>query len=145
MVGDSMRGSLRGLTIERLGKTEVAVVPGRFFASKGITKPGVSAVPLILFDSARMVDRYGATDVAALQTKATKGNISANRSTRAFTWCSDRMEMLTSVVRMMGADGELHETEKELFALIAAKMELSNNEVNEVIDRAMADPDSEQS
>ena len=39
----------------------------------------------------------GILSVAALQTKATKGNISANRSTRAFTWCSDRMEMLMSL------------------------------------------------
>ena len=39
----------------------------------------------------------GVLSVAALQTKATKGNISANRSTRAFTWCSDRMEMLMSL------------------------------------------------
>lgn len=39
----------------------------------------------------------GILSVAALQTKATKGNISANRSTRAFTWCSDRMEVLMSL------------------------------------------------
>ncbi len=39
----------------------------------------------------------GMLSVAALQTSATKGNISANRSTRAFTWCSDRMEVLMSL------------------------------------------------
>jgi prepilin-type N-terminal cleavage/methylation domain-containing protein len=39
----------------------------------------------------------GILSVAALQTKATKSNISANRSTRAFTWCSDRMEVLMSL------------------------------------------------
>ncbi len=31
LVGDSMRGSLRALTVERLGKTEFAILPGRFF------------------------------------------------------------------------------------------------------------------
>jgi type IV pilus assembly protein PilV len=39
----------------------------------------------------------GMLSVAALQTSATKGNTSANRSTRAFTWCSDRMEVLMSL------------------------------------------------
>lgn len=39
----------------------------------------------------------GMLSVAALQTGATKGNINANRSTRAFTWCSDRMEVLMSL------------------------------------------------
>jgi hypothetical protein len=35
--------------------------------------------------------------VAALQTNATEGNISANRSTRALTWGSDRLEVLMSL------------------------------------------------
>jgi type IV pilus assembly protein PilV len=43
---------------------------------------------------AMVIFMIGILSVAALQTKATKGNISANRSTRAFTWCSDRMEVL---------------------------------------------------
>lgn len=46
---------------------------------------------------AMVIFAIGILSVAALQTKATKGNISANRSTRAFTWCSDRMEMLMSL------------------------------------------------
>ncbi len=43
---------------------------------------------------AMVIIAIGMLSVAALQTTATKGNISANRSTRAFTWCSDRMEVL---------------------------------------------------
>ena len=39
----------------------------------------------------------GLLSVAAMQTSATKGNNNANRSTRAFTWCSDRMEVLMSL------------------------------------------------
>jgi type IV pilus assembly protein PilV len=46
---------------------------------------------------AMVIFAIGILSVAALQTKATKGNISANRSTRAFTWCSDRMETLMSL------------------------------------------------
>jgi type IV pilus assembly protein PilV len=39
----------------------------------------------------------GILSVAAMQTGATKGNNTANRSTRAFTWASDRMEVLMSL------------------------------------------------
>ena len=39
----------------------------------------------------------GMLSVAAMQTSATKGNNTANRTTRAFTWCSDRMEVLMSL------------------------------------------------
>ncbi len=50
LVGDSMRGSLRSLTVERLGKTETAIVPGGFFDPDGIARPGIGPVPLILFE-----------------------------------------------------------------------------------------------
>jgi prepilin-type N-terminal cleavage/methylation domain-containing protein len=39
----------------------------------------------------------GILSVAAMQTSATRGNTTANRTTRAFTWCSDRMEFLKSL------------------------------------------------
>ena len=46
---------------------------------------------------AMVVFVVGILSVAAMQTGATKGNSNANRSTRAFTWCSDRMEVLMSL------------------------------------------------
>ncbi len=39
----------------------------------------------------------GILSVAAMQTSATRGNNSANKTTRAFTWCSDRTEFLKSL------------------------------------------------
>ncbi len=48
----------------------------------------------------------------------------------------DRILLLTDVIRMMGADGVLHEKEKELFALMATKLEFTNEEVNQLIDEA---------
>ncbi len=62
LVGDSMRGSLRALTVERLGNTEAAVLPGGFFEADGITTDGVEAIPLILFDNgiAEFRDEQGA-------------------------------------------------------------------------------------
>ncbi|MEM0924832.1 MAG: FtsX-like permease family protein, partial [Planctomycetota bacterium] len=56
LVGDSMRGSLRALTIERLGTIESVTAPGGFFAADriaetlGVPEDAVSAV--ILFDRA---------------------------------------------------------------------------------------------
>ncbi|MCA9137873.1 MAG: FtsX-like permease family protein [Planctomycetales bacterium] len=56
LVGDSMRGSLRGLTIERLGKIESVVAPGGFFsAANATTSLGVrqeDLAAIILFDRA---------------------------------------------------------------------------------------------
>jgi len=39
----------------------------------------------------------GMLSVAAMQINSTKGNTAANRATRGFTWCSDRMELLMSL------------------------------------------------
>ncbi len=46
LVGDSMRGSLRALTVERLGRTVAVVTPSGFFDPSGIAD---DAIPLILF------------------------------------------------------------------------------------------------
>ncbi len=51
LVGDSMRGSLRELTVERLGNTDSAVIPGAFFQFEGIVSGEIKPIPLILFDS----------------------------------------------------------------------------------------------
>ena len=42
---------------------------------------------------------------------------------------------MTDLIRMMAADGHLNESEKRLFALAAAKMNFSNEKVNQLIDR----------
>ncbi len=47
LVGDSMRGSLRQLTIERLGKTDSMVAPMRFFDPKSIAPD--NALPVLFF------------------------------------------------------------------------------------------------
>ncbi len=50
LVGDSMRGSLRALTLERLGRIESIVVPGAFFDPGEIVQANV--YPVALFSSA---------------------------------------------------------------------------------------------
>ena len=56
VVGDSMRGSLRGLTVERLGSVDSVVAPGGFFnAAEAANTLGVdenSLATVILFDRA---------------------------------------------------------------------------------------------
>lgn len=67
LVGDSMRGSLRELTLQRLGKIDAAVIPGQFFGANEVTQgiaEGTTAVPTILF-SRGVVETYAdAADVA---------------------------------------------------------------------------------
>jgi ABC-type antimicrobial peptide transport system permease subunit len=67
LVGDSMRGSLRALTVERLGKTEFAILPGRFFDPNGITQDGVKPIPLIMFDSGIVEARDTESGAAAIR------------------------------------------------------------------------------
>lgn len=52
IVGDSMRGSLRSLTIDRLGRIDQLVIPGGFFEISGISTSLDSReiVPVIYFD-----------------------------------------------------------------------------------------------
>ena len=47
---------------------------------------------------------------------------------------SDRVEMIRDLMRMMAADGELADLEKQLFATAAAKMGVSEHELNKIID-----------
>ncbi|MCA9262378.1 MAG: hypothetical protein KDA60_00960 [Planctomycetales bacterium] len=51
-----------------------------------------------------------------------------------------RRAMLRQLVRMMGADGHLAIEEKKLFAAAAAAMDISDREVDELIDEVMQDP-----
>lgn len=49
LVGDSMRGSLKDLTIERLGRTESMIAPGAFFPFEGVVAGGESTTAAMIF------------------------------------------------------------------------------------------------
>jgi uncharacterized tellurite resistance protein B-like protein len=49
----------------------------------------------------------------------------------------ERRQLLTEMVRMMAADGELAEIEKNLFAVAAGTMQIGSQEVNQIIDDAL--------
>lgn len=46
----------------------------------------------------------------------------------------DRLELLRDLVRLMAADGELHETEKRLCATAAAIMDFSGDQFDQLLD-----------
>ncbi len=49
----------------------------------------------------------------------------------------ERDELLKDMIRMMAADGRLEEGEKRLFALAAAKMQMTNADVERLIDETL--------
>lgn len=49
LVGDSMRGSLRALTLDRLGRIDTVLFPGSFFEPTSVMKPDVTGHPALLF------------------------------------------------------------------------------------------------
>ncbi|XZE53771.1 TerB family tellurite resistance protein [Planctomycetaceae bacterium SH139] len=48
---------------------------------------------------------------------------------------AEQEALLSDLIRMMAADGQLAEAEKRLFALAAAKMNFDTDRVNQLIDR----------
>jgi ABC-type antimicrobial peptide transport system permease subunit len=73
LVGDSMRGSLRSLTVERLGRIETILAPGQFFPIESVNLSALSSevkpVSVILFPG------------GSVETKVTEQNDSADPST----------------------------------------------------------------
>jgi uncharacterized tellurite resistance protein B-like protein len=61
--------------------------------------------------------------------------LSDDASLRLPTEEAEQEALMTDLIRMMAADGHLNESEKRLFALAAAKMNFSNEKVNQLIDR----------
>ena len=50
---------------------------------------------------------------------------------------AERLDTLADLVRMMAVDGELAEVEKQLFAVAAAVMEISQDELNQLLDELL--------
>lgn len=53
---------------------------------------------------------------------------------------SDREELLSELLHMMAADGKLSQAEKHLFAIFAVAMDLSQEDIQRIIDRAVEQP-----
>lgn len=71
--------------------------------------------------------------------RAIQFGLDDNAAVEIPTLTRDREELLIDLVQMMGADGRLEESEKRLFALAAAKMDISPGDLDRIIDRAIAD------
>jgi len=70
-------------------------------------------------DELQQAVEYGLSDDASLEIPASQ---------------SQREELLKDLIRMMAADGKLDESEKQLFALAAARMSMSATDVERLID-----------
>lgn len=51
----------------------------------------------------------------------------------------ERTELLREMIHVMAADGRLEESEKRLFAAVAATMEISDQQLNKIIDDALGE------
>ncbi|HUG70377.1 MAG TPA: TerB family tellurite resistance protein [Pirellulaceae bacterium] len=51
----------------------------------------------------------------------------------------ERVEMLQDLLRMMAADGNLAEVEKQLFAAASVAMNISGDELEEIIDSVLSE------
>jgi uncharacterized tellurite resistance protein B-like protein len=52
----------------------------------------------------------------------------------------DREELLQELLHMMAADGQLSESEKRLFAILAVAMDFSHDDIQQLIDRTLESP-----
>ncbi|MEM0924646.1 MAG: TerB family tellurite resistance protein [Planctomycetota bacterium] len=75
-------------------------------------------------------------DEGALQ-HAIRFGLGDNAALELPTEPAERDALMIDLVRMMAADGKLEESEKRLFALAAAKMEISGEHLGELLDRAL--------
>lgn len=83
LVGDSMRGSLRSLTLQRLGKIDAAVIPGNYFNANELISDvspaeagtGNRFVPVIQFARAVVESEAGSGDGAGQKETRRSGNV----------------------------------------------------------------------
>lgn len=86
-------------------------------------------------------------EVAYLATKANRWNITEAQFGEALRFAvsneavvtippsaGERRQLLREMVRIMGIDGELAEIEKDLFAVVAATMQITDDELDQIID-----------
>ncbi len=62
---------------------------------------------------------------------------SGNAKLRLPSERAEQIDLLAQLMRMMAADGQLAEVEKQLFALAAAKMGIDKLELETIIDKLM--------
>lgn len=65
LVGDSMRGSLRALTVQRLGRIDSILAPGQFFPVAGLLPDNAAATAVILFPGGTVEAEIGDTKTTA--------------------------------------------------------------------------------
>ena len=90
-------------------------------------------------------------EVTYLANRANRLGLASDQFTEALTYAlnnqdaeisipddhQSRVQLLKELLTMMGADGQVADVEKQLFAVAAARMEIGEDELNEIIDSLM--------
>lgn len=85
---------------------------------------------------ALLVDRCAELGLGEIDLeKAVSFALSDGAALKLPTVHAEKIAMLSDLMRVMAADGELSEVEKRLFALAAAKMNIDRDEIEKLIDR----------
>src|ERR1051325_1788991 len=116
LVGDSLRGSLKALTLEQLGWVDEAMVPGRFFRARLASElPAERNSPLLLLQGSaarrgtkgEQVDRVGRVSVLGVEASFGPEDLSAEDT--AF-WHSDKAQVILNQTLASALDAHVHET-----------------------------------
>lgn len=85
---------------------------------------------------ALLVDRCAELGLGEIDLeRAVNFALSEKASLKLPTIHAEKIEMLSDLMRIMAADGQLSEMEKRLFAVAAAKMNIDRDEIEKLIDR----------
>ena len=92
---------------------------------------------------ALLVDRCAELGLGELELeKAVSFALSDGAALKLPTVHSEKIEMLSDLMRIMAADGKLSEMEKRLFAIAAAKMNIDRDEIEKLIDHLVGTHES---
>jgi len=111
VVGDSMRASLRALTIDRLGRIDQVVIPGVFFAVDPLPESaeGRELHPVILFDRAvveagqgAQIKRAGSVQVLGIEPRFWQ--LDANAASESIEIADDEIVLNQAVADELGVE-----------------------------------------
>lgn len=105
-----------------------------------------------LFVMAAVDGRITSGEIALLTERAVQWNISDEDFHEALEYAQspaasmiipptkqERISLLSELIQLMAVDGKLAEIEKDLFAVAAAQMEITDAELNKLLDELLGD------
>ncbi len=108
----------------------------KFMLTMAVADGSITREELRLFSHRAL--QWGVSDdeFAALIEEAARGDAPMPEIPEGREACES---LLKELVYMMAADGKLQDAERQMFAVIAAQMHVNESELNQIIDRAIAE------